>query len=365
MPNSLFFLGENMKKLFILSLCALFLFNACLFDNSKSDKKTSKNNQVFYYGSDFQSGMLYALDYNSKVVSSELNLSQDTKIICLDGDVFALERTQADNITRIDGESFDVLYQKALPNGSNPSDLKSIGSNEALLALYNDAELKVINTKDGSITKSIDLKAYAAEGQPSANPNQILIHEDLIIISLERMKDWNPQNAILVLLSSSDLSIKDTIGLTGKNPNSMFIHQNDLIIAYKGTTVYDEEWNETSNGDGFIEKINLKDKSRQILIDEKGLGGKPSSIIFTGSKFFFSIYKSFGDQPVYQSTDLKTMSQIEGIEDAFGGIFYDKQDDVLWVGERKNGKSSLKKVIQGAVNESFGEDLLAPYSICR
>ena len=120
------------------------------------------NNEVFVYISDFaNAGALYWID-GEDISDERIQFSTDTKIVTVNGKLYALDRSGKGSISNINTSEKTVNWQQPI-NAENPYDVVAIDDNSAWVAMYNTAEIRKISLGDGSTISSIDTKEFSAK----------------------------------------------------------------------------------------------------------------------------------------------------------------------------------------------------------
>lgn len=126
------------------------------------------NHEVFVYISDFSNaGKLYWIEYDEDegnvLSTANIPFSTDTKIVEVNGGLYALDRKGKGSISKVNASAKTVEWQKALLNKDNPYDIVAIDNNTAWVAMYDVAEIRKISLTDGSTISSIDTKELSAK----------------------------------------------------------------------------------------------------------------------------------------------------------------------------------------------------------
>lgn len=126
------------------------------------------NHEVFVYISDFSNaGKLYWIEYDEDegnvLSTANIPFSTDTKIVEVNGGLYALDRKGKGSISKVNTSAKTVEWQKALLNKDNPYDIVAIDNNTAWVAMYDVGEIRKISLTDGSTISSIDTKELSAK----------------------------------------------------------------------------------------------------------------------------------------------------------------------------------------------------------
>ena len=122
---------------------------------------------TFIYVSDYSSGKLYWVvdnDGEKDVCDQDdaIAFSGDTKIVTVNGKLYALDRSGKGSISNINTSEKTVNWQQPI-NAENPYDIVAIDGSTAWVAMYNTAEIRKISLGDGSTISSIDSKKFSAK----------------------------------------------------------------------------------------------------------------------------------------------------------------------------------------------------------
>lgn len=196
-----------------------------------------------------------------------------------------------------------------------------------------------VNTEEKPM-KYIDLQQYACPQAESANPyaDQMVLYENYVYAGLQRRVGFEPGcNSQMLQIDILKDSVVEVYDFKYKNISSFLIVDNKLYASNPGSTY--------EIGDGAIEKLDLSTGKISTVITEDKLGGNPNQIVHkNGSKFYVQIYIEYENMPVYEiDFDNGTITDtLEGIENAFGGIYYAKKTEKLFVGECATTDAGIK-----------------------
>ena len=344
-----------MKKIKLTGLVFLaLLLSHCLLDSKSGGDDSVKRNEewgnVLVLGSDFKTGKLQTkMKADTAYTKASLTIHKDAKAIENKGNLYVLERFGADNILKLDlSKSKDsaVSYQTHLGDNWNPSDIAFSGE-KAFITLENEPKLLVFDPVAGKVTKSIDISSYIYKpdtGSTASSPHAkalSMVGENLYVLLQRRHGNYtaSPDTAKVLRVNVKNDAIEKAINLRYRNPQAMIEDNGSLYVSAIGAG----SWG--ALGDGGIEKLVLSTTQSTSVITDTDLGGDPMKMVQkSGSIYYVIVYVGWGNVQVKEvdfSTG-KVLKTIEGITDAFGGIAYDKVDEVLYVCERATEKSGLK-----------------------
>ena len=126
------------------------------------------NHEVFVYISDFSNaGKLYWIEYDEDegnvLSTANIPFSTDTKIVEVNGGLYALDRKGKGSISKVNTSAKTVAWQQAFEDRVNPYDIVAIDGSNAWVAMYDVAEIRKISLTDGSTISSIDTKEFSAK----------------------------------------------------------------------------------------------------------------------------------------------------------------------------------------------------------
>jgi len=321
----------------------LMIMTGCFLVTSDPDR-TDDRLKLFIAGSDYHSGTLewMVIEDNSSVESC-IEIYSDAVLDSYNGNLYMLEKYGADNIMKFDpskcGKS-GIIYQIHLGNNWNPQDIEFLNRKKAYISNMNEPEITIFNPETGEIVSSIDISKYTYLPEKNSSPYagmMQLVGKDLYVI-LQRRDGFDPGiNTLILKIDTEKDSIVDTISLAFKEGSSIAFNDNALYVASTGDYGI--------IGDGGIERIDLDDGSVSIIIEEDEIGGSPIQIVHKeGSRFYVTSYVDMFDTRVLEidaSTGI-VIKRLSGVKNAFGGIFYDKVDERLYVAERDTEEMGVR-----------------------
>ena len=312
--------------------------------------------KIYWVASDYTTGELRAA-VDTAETALALEVYQDSKVVSFDGAVFVLERMGADNVVRIDPETDEVLYQESLGAGANPYALVKADKGVGLATLFGADKVVFLDLATGKAKKSVDVSRFAADSG-FANPSAALAVGDRIYVTLERLvAGVTPDaNGMLLVFDGKKQTLVDSVELHCVDPIALAESKGRLLVACKGSSTWDANWNETSNNDGSLVAVDLADMAVVELADETARNAKPSQLVSDGSNVWVGLYRSYGDEVVAKATigDSKaTFETVAGVVNAFGGI--DAEGDLLVVGDQDYAGSGVRTFKKGKAGAVFGD----------
>ena len=320
--------------------------------------------KIYWIGSDYATGELRAA-VDGEATDLALEVYQDSKVFSFDGKVFVLERAGADNIVRVDPAADTVMYQESLGAGANAYDVVAADESTALVALNGADAVVFVGIADGKAKKTVKLDRFAPKnGQ--ANPSAIAVVGGKAYVALERMANFVADSAgMLAVIDLESRALVDSVKLGCPDPIDVEAFGGKLIVACKGTSAYDAEWNETSNEDGKLVSVDPATSEVVALATERDLGAKPSELA-AGDDLWVALYRAYGDEPVAKLSIGKSklgVTVFDGVGDAFGGL--SAKDGLLAAGDRAYGSEAVRVIDGDKVVETIGGEKgsLPPYSV--
>ena len=140
---------------------------------------------------------------------------------------------------------------------------------------------------------------------------------------------------LLAMFKLSDGTLLDTVQLLTKNPMSVKVVKGNVYVGTQGE--YNSSWGIDADENRGIEKIDLKKKKSELWVSGEKLGGGVNSMEVNAAdgKAYVAVYKAYGTVPVVE-VDLasKTVKSVGDVMDGSGGLFYDADAKLLYIGDR-------------------------------
>lgn len=312
--------------------------------------------------SDYVSGNVRTMLASDTSVSSNLlSVCNDNRIKANGGYLYILERFGADNILKMDPADSGagaVVYQNNLGSAWNPADIVFPSEGKAFISLTNYPVLLEINTVDGSVTDSVDLRGYVAfAGTDSAktdpDADKMVVANGKIYLLVQRLNGYVLGDTSKVLVIDPDAKTVDkAIPLRHKNPGSIIVNGTKIYVGCAGDLFG------TATDDAAIEEIDIStDTWSKTAITESALGGAPIHLAVKNSgELYVAVYEGWGATPVKvldiaagtaakKLAGLKMAAEVKsnsmGITDAYGGLAVSADTKRLFVGERATGGAGI------------------------
>lgn len=331
--------------------------------------------EVFVYGTDYSAGELRWIT-DEKISEESLEFGSDTKLVAANGNLFVLEGYGADNISLVNAETHEVEWQTALDDASNPKDIVMADSKTAWVALEGAEKFVKIDVNNGKVKETVKTGAFTQKDGISPGLIDFETHGDTLFALFQRYafdsetyNTYLPAVGLVALYTLDKGELLDTIPLNTKNPNSMAFIDGALFVTTLGE--YNDSWGTDADSKRGIEKIDLGKKSAdmaELLIDGKKLGGGIYNAAFDidAGIVYATIYKTMGDAPLI-AYDIESgkVKEID-IADAEGGLFFDEDNGMLYVGDRTYGAEAVYTYDGDKVKKiEQPKGTLAPYSIAK
>ena len=140
---------------------------------------------------------------------------------------------------------------------------------------------------------------------------------------------------LLAIYKLSDGTLLDTIPLLTKNPMSVKVVGGNVYVGTQGE--YNAVWGIDADDNRGIEKIDLKKKKSELWVSGEKLGGGVNSmeVNATDGKIYVAVYKAYGTVPVVEvDVASKSVKSVGDVTDGSGGLFYDAEAKLLYIGDR-------------------------------
>ncbi len=327
--------AQRIVGLACISVAGIVFFIGCARNPSNSGI-VQEGPKLFIAQSDFYSGLLEWMSLaDGAIISPGLSIFSDAAVSSFGGYVYIIERFGADNILKFDPSKNDqsgVIYQKHLGDNWNPQDIEFISSTTAYISNMEEPTIIVFDPLRGNVIGHIDISNYTFLPDSNTSPyagDLQLVGDDLYVL-LQRRNGFSPGASTLILkINTSSNEVVDTIPLRFKNGYGMAYHDGSLYISNPGSPYI--------IGDGGIERVALSTKAVSTVIDETALAGNPNQIVHKSGSHFYVInyigWQNTGVVEIDAAAGL-VVARLSEVHDAYGGIYYDEVDSLLYIGER-------------------------------
>ena len=204
---------------------------------------------------------------------------------------FVVNRFTYDNVQGLDPRgAFTTLFEDSVGNLANPHDLvvPSPGAagdaGTAFVTRYGAAfnDVAVLDLNTGQVVDHIDLAPYARNGDHLARPDQALLHDGLLYVTLE---DANASftafmNGRVAVIDPVLRQVIDLIDLDGQNPFESLSYAPSTGLIYVGLAgLFPGLASPTPVLSGGIETIDpVARRAGGLLVDDDALGGNVSAV---------------------------------------------------------------------------------------
>ena len=139
-----------------------------------------------------------------------------------DGRPFIVNRLSYDNLQGLDPTGdFGSIFQYTTGNGSNPHDL-AVVDGLAFVTRYEPPydDVGIFSLENGSLKGSIDLVPYARNADHLPRPDQILLHDGLLYVTLQDANRSFTEfmNGRVAIIDPVSRTVTGVIDLAGQNP---------------------------------------------------------------------------------------------------------------------------------------------------
>ena len=205
-----------MKKIILFIICT------AIFANDKIFVVCEGN---FYYND----GSLWEISDNQSFSYNYNPIGQLAQSIHVHHDNLYAIINGSGNIIKYKITANGIVEEEVIDtNGSGPRELV-IYDNYLYFTNWYTADVKKINLLTSQIENSIDMPGL---------PEDIIIHNDILYISITMNHDWTDGNQVVSVDPEYDSIIQ--LYDVGPGPGELLIHDNDIYIS---RTYYDDTWN--------------------------------------------------------------------------------------------------------------------------
>lgn len=299
---------------------------------------------LFIAQTDFVAGYLERMSIKSSKISGAGSfIFGDNAIRSYDKYIYIIEKRGADDIIKYDPSKKGddaFLYQKKLGDNYNPQDIEFVDERKAYVANQDEPEITVLDPSTGALLNHIDISKYTYLPDKNSSPyaSDLQLAESYLYVLLQRRNGYVPGAPSLILkVNIYTDSVVDTIPLNFQNGYMMSYANGALYVTSPGSA--------TSKTDGGIEMVDLTTKKVTVLFEESALGGSPNSIVYKeNNRFYITSYIEWKRTAVLEidAATKKVVATLDGVKDAYGGIYYDAVSRRLFVGERDNNDAGVK-----------------------
>ncbi|NLD91849.1 MAG: hypothetical protein GX639_04180 [Fibrobacter sp.] len=325
---------------------------------SPVENEASDEPKVFFTQRLNQSGYFEWISIKKQAIENTgFPVFHDAMVKTYKKDVYIIERFGADNIIKYDpsknGKNGLVNQMKTdSAEGSNPQDIAFLSDTKAFIANQNKPAITLFNPLTLTKTGTIDISKYTYMKDRNTSPHasSLEIDGNYLYVLLQRRDGYTYKIPSLILkINMLTNEIEDTVSTVYKNGNKIICNNGYLYVMNTGSY-------SAAAGDAGIEAVKLSDKSVTTVITAEGLGGCPYNVQHkNGDIFYVTVYVTYHNVHV-KEIDFSTgniVAVVPDVNDAFGGICYDKKNNTLYVGECDSLNMGIKvfknNILQGPV----------------
>jgi hypothetical protein len=282
-------------------------------------------------GTDFQSSVgeaaMVEVRYERDVsVSGNLqSISSDPVARVEDGRPVVVNRLTFDNLQGLDPHNgFQTAFEHSTGNGSNPHDLvireeegRPVGYVTRYEPPYDD--LGIFDLQDGSILGSIDLRPYATNPDGLPRPDQVLLLDGVLFVTLENIdrRFTTYGNGRLLVVDPASRQVLQVIDLAGQNPFESLVYSPDTGLVYVGLAGIFPGNPAGQSLTGGVEAIDPQTRrSLGLLVDDDDLGGNVSGVAVPGASRGYAVVSDSAFHNAIKAFDLTTGAVLGSIYDS-------------------------------------------------
>lgn len=272
--------------------------------------------------------------------------STGPKVECLDNENCLDDDTDSSNsekdLSSSAKQSTPGSSAKEEPSSSDTKDGSSSSSAKTGDSSSSDKPASGSSTESGSSQQTESSASVKEYVYLSTTPNaaDLEVSGDTLFAVFQRYTPVTSgaafnDNGLLALYNLKTGALLDTIQLATKNPMSVKVVNGDVYVGTQG--VYNASFGVDADENRGIEKIDLKKKKSELWVTGTALGGGVSSMEVNAKdgKVYVAVFQAFGTVPVVE-VDIanKNVKSVGKVVDATGGLFYDTETNLLYIGDR-------------------------------
>ena len=267
-----------------------------------------------------------------------LSIGADSRVFTYDNSVYIIDGSSGSLIGfNTPAITNQPLYTSPIDSSGGLHDISFTSNSIAYLTRYNRNELLVVDPANGGVIKPIDLAPYTGIDTAEVPYMQCSkVYGNKLYVLCQRLKkgeggviEVGPLTGLVVVVSTVNDSVLDTISLARKRPVSMDICGDSLYVVSVGSS--------SDSDSGGIERINLTSNVNEgVIVDRIDFYDNMYAIVIVNnSKGYALIQTKFGGEPKpfeFNPSAVSDWIEVTGIGDASGGMYYDGL--YLYVGDR-------------------------------
>lgn len=312
-----------------------FFMSACGDDNSSStgvdclENESCLDDDLSSASDDESSSSVKGKSSSSEKAKSSSSVKKDEKSS-------SSAKDAKSSSSKKDEKSSSSAKKDDKSSSSEKKDEKS-SSSEKVESSSSEAESS--SSEEPESSSSVELKiTYLSE---TPNAADLEVSGDTLFAVFQRYvpvvggADFK-EPGLLAMYKLSDGTLLDTIPLLTKNPQAVKVVKGNVYVGTQGE--YNPvTWGLDADDNRGIEKIDLKKKKSELWISGADLGGGVNSMEVNAAenKAYVAVYRAYGDVFVVE-VDLanKSVNSVGKVVDASGGLFYDADKNLLYIGDR-------------------------------
>ncbi|HKB08154.1 MAG TPA: hypothetical protein VKF61_07755 [Candidatus Polarisedimenticolia bacterium] len=255
-----------------------------------------KRRRYLVAGSDLQAEIgkvaVVTVRYDAEItIENDVEITSSDAIARVeDGRPFIVNRFTYDNVQGLDPLGpLKTTFEYSTENLSNPLDLVipppgAVGDpGTAFVTRYGAAfgDVAVLDLKSGTVIDRIDLKPYARNRNGYPRPDQALLHDGLIYVTLQDADATFTEfmNGRVVIIDPVLRQVIQVIDLLGQNPFEALTYAPSTGLIYVGLAGLFPTTSRPATLSGGIETIDPVTRTdRGVLVDDDALGGNVSGV---------------------------------------------------------------------------------------
>ena len=313
----------NKKILTLLASMSLaFFMSACGDDNSSSTGVDCLENESCL-DDDLSSA---SDDESSSSVKGKSSSSSKTKSSS------SVKKDEKSSSSEKDAKSSSSTKDEKSSSSETPASSSSEAKSSSSEAVSSSSE-------EPESSSSVELKVTYLSETPNAA--DLEVSGDTLFAVFQRYvpvtggADFK-EPGLLAMYKLSDGTLLDTIPLLTKNPMAVKVVKGNVYVGTQGE--YNPvTWGIDADDNRGIEKIDLKNKKSELWVSGAELGGGVNLMEVNAKegKAYVAVYRAYGDVFVVE-VDLasKSVKSVGKEVDATGGLFYDANKNLLYIGDR-------------------------------
>ncbi len=325
----------NKKILTLLASMSLaFFMSACGDDNSSGASVDCLENESCL-DDDLSSAFDDESSSSVKGKSSSSSKAKSSSSVKKDEKSSSSEKDAKSSSSKKDEKSSSSAKKDDKSSSSTKDDKSS--SSEKVESSSSEAESS--SSEEPESSSSVELKVTFLSETPNAA--DLEVSGDTLFAVFQRYvpvtggADFQDPG-LLAMYKLSDGTLLDTIPLLTKNPMAVKVVKGNVYVGTQGE--YNPvTWGIDADDNRGIEKIDLKNKKSELWVSGAELGGGVNLMEVNAKegKAYVAVYRAYGDVFVVE-VDLasKSVKSVGKEVDATGGLFFDADKNLLYIGDR-------------------------------